>query len=174
MSQAFEQSAECYKYAPLQHNQIRILLLQPSTTWEAPMECYLQILDLEPRSTDQAPNQYETLSYCWGDPSKSGLHWIQCHDKRLELRENLHSALRYLRLRVQVRRLWIDAICINQHDLDERGNQVAIMAKIFNMASQTLIWLGEDSDTRDGSLCIRKHNSFPRLRWPCFSKRCSA
>ena len=118
------------------------------------MECYLQTLDLEPRSTDQAPNQYEALSYCWGDPSKSGLHWIQCHDKRLELRENLHSALRYLRLPVQVRWLWIDAICINQEDLDERGEQVAIMAKIFNLASQTLIWLGEDSDTRDGSLCI--------------------
>jgi len=31
-------------------------------------------------------------------------------------------------------RLWIDAICINQQDLDERANQVLLMPRIYHSA----------------------------------------
>jgi hypothetical protein len=44
--------------------------------------------------------------------------------------------------------LWIDAICINQGNLVERGLQVSLMRMIYRRANKVVIWLGEsDSDT---------------------------
>lgn len=37
-----------------------------------------------------------------------------------------------------------DALCINQMDLNERAEQVAIMAEIYARAKQVVIWLGEN------------------------------
>lgn len=42
--------------------------------------------------------------------------------------------------------LWIDAVCINQADLDERNSQVRIMPEIYSKASCVLVWLGHDKD----------------------------
>lgn len=39
--------------------------------------------------------------------------------------------------------LWIDAICINQDDLDERSQQVRLMKNIYSTAGRVLVWLGE-------------------------------
>ncbi|CAI0649432.1 unnamed protein product [Colletotrichum noveboracense] len=38
--------------------------------------------------------------------------------------------------------LWIDALCINQEDLDERASQVQLMKSIFRGAKRVLAWLG--------------------------------
>ncbi|POS73835.1 hypothetical protein DHEL01_v207766 [Diaporthe helianthi] len=40
---------------------------------------------------------------------------------------------------------WIDALCINQADLDERSAQVQIMPQIYTKASCVIVWLGDDS-----------------------------
>ena len=40
--------------------------------------------------------------------------------------------------------MWIDALCINQDDLDERADQVCFMADIYETAWRVVIWLGED------------------------------
>ncbi|KAH0431144.1 hypothetical protein CcaCcLH18_07322 [Colletotrichum camelliae] len=37
--------------------------------------------------------------------------------------------------------IWIDAICINQDDLDEKGLQVQLMAEIYARASCVIVWL---------------------------------
>lgn len=39
--------------------------------------------------------------------------------------------------------IWIDQLCINQSDIQERADQVAIMDQIFSKAERTLVWLGE-------------------------------
>lgn len=39
-------------------------------------------------------------------------------------------------------RIWIDAICINQADLEERSHQVRVMDQIYRKAAHTIIWLG--------------------------------
>lgn len=41
--------------------------------------------------------------------------------------------------------LWIDAICINQADLEERSAQVRIMPRIYSNADCVIVWLGDDS-----------------------------
>jgi hypothetical protein len=43
-------------------------------------------------------------------------------------------------------RLWTDAICINQQDLDERGHQVQLMGSIYRNAHMVIVWLGTDDD----------------------------
>jgi hypothetical protein len=56
------------------------------------------------------------------------------------------AAIRRMRLPDEWRTLWIDAICINQSDLQERGAQVGGMDLVYSMADENLIYLGADDD----------------------------
>ena len=50
----------------------------------------------------------------------------------------------------EVNYIWIDAICINQQDLSERGVQVSIMGDIYRGAQNVLVWLGpHDQQTEE-------------------------
>ncbi|EME45912.1 hypothetical protein DOTSEDRAFT_51529 [Dothistroma septosporum NZE10] len=53
------------------------------------------------------------------------------------------AAVRRMRLRDRQRVYWIDAICINQHDLVEKGWQVASMGRVYINGTGNLIYLGE-------------------------------
>ena len=58
-----------------------------------------------------------------------------------------HNLLMFLKRYSQEERpkpIWIDAICINQLDLQERTQQVQIMGKIYEQAATVVVWLGED------------------------------
>lgn len=59
--------------------------------------------------------------------------------------ETLGLALKYLRKR-EKRVLWIDAICIDQDDHEERSSQVAMMSLVYTGATQVCVWIGEDDD----------------------------
>ena len=41
--------------------------------------------------------------------------------------------------------IWIDAICINQSNNEEKSQQVAMMGEIYSGAAEVLVWLGEDA-----------------------------
>ena len=56
------------------------------------------------------------------------------------------------RVYVNSRLLWIDAICINQADFDERVAQIKIMRQIYQSASSVVVWLGDDDG--DGGTAI--------------------
>ena len=60
---------------------------------------------------------------------------------------NLQLALRRLRLLRRTRTIWIDAVCIDQYNLEEKSSQVSFMRDIYAQAQQLLIWLGEWPDT---------------------------
>jgi hypothetical protein len=47
------------------------------------------------------------------------------------------------------RTLWVDAICINQQDIRERGCQVEMMGDVYSKAARVLVWLGPKSHDRD-------------------------
>ena len=67
----------------------------------------------------------------------------------LTVTETLHIPLLGLRHTSQARTLWIDQICINQTDLQERSEQVRIMRQIYSKAQLVILWLGEDGDNNE-------------------------
>jgi hypothetical protein len=92
-------------------------------------------------SIDEPP-QYEALSYTWGGQTPTIP--IICNDRTLLITENAFSAIRRLRRHFMTRKLWIDAICINQAPATEKAHQVDMMAEIYRNAHRVIIWLGED------------------------------
>ncbi|KAL9079714.1 MAG: hypothetical protein Q9157_001440, partial [Trypethelium eluteriae] len=58
------------------------------------------------------------------------------------LPSNLHSALHTFRRTNSIVTLWVDFLCINQQDIEERSQQVRMMRAIFSHSSEVLIWLG--------------------------------
>ena len=67
-------------------------------------------------------------------------------NRYLEIQPSALEALRSLRLPTKRRTLWIDAICIDQKNKDEKFVHVPNMWWIYTHATQTLIWLGAESD----------------------------
>ena len=71
------------------------------------------------------------------EPAALTLNGHPCH-----LGHNLHLALLHLRSLTSPLTLWVDAICINQVDMEERNAQVALMSFIFMRAMKVVAWLG--------------------------------
>jgi hypothetical protein len=60
--------------------------------------------------------------------------------------ETLFKALRCLQDDEKYRLIWVDFICINQADLNERAAQVRIMHDIYNGANEVHAYLGPEAD----------------------------
>ena len=91
-------------------------------------------------SLDDMP-VYEALSYMWGDPDPQEQICLDC--QIIGIGTNLAKALRHLRYRTMPRTIWVDAICIDQSNDEERNHQLKLMTNIYSAASRVLIWLGE-------------------------------
>jgi len=87
-------------------------------------------------------DRFEALSYAWG--STKTLIEVNAGPgtETISVTQNLATALPYLRYENTPRRLWIDAICVNQQDKDERSQQVQRMADVFRLAERVIVWLG--------------------------------
>jgi Heterokaryon incompatibility protein (HET) len=134
-------------YAPLSQtvdSSFRVCTLLPGEDG-TPVQCKLLQDDWK---SVEAP--YEAISYVWGDhtPAKT----IHLNGNSFQVGINLETLLRQLRGqgrgKTKQRRLWIDAICIDQANLVERSQQVQSMYEIYHAASQVVVWLG---DTHSGS-----------------------
>lgn len=109
--------------------------------------------------------QFEALSYTWGDNDMSEFAQVQLEESQaskepfetLGLRPNLAAALRCLRHVDETRILWIDALCINQEDTEERNEQVKRMTSIYTLAHRVVAWLGEESDSSKLALTTLQH-----------------
>lgn len=100
-------------------------------------------------SLDDRP-EFHALSYVWG--SDTDKDHINIHGHTVSVTSNLGSALREIRdhhydfAELDSIPLWIDAICINQADTDERTQQVILMRRIYRQASRVLLWIGEGDE----------------------------
>ncbi|KPA35268.1 het-protein, partial [Fusarium langsethiae] len=126
-----------YCYPSLPEGSVRLLRLLPHQDGHAPIQCQLFDCAL---ADSESTRPYEALSYVWGSESKPRSISIDYCD--LPVGENLYAALSHLRDRSIERTIWIDAICINQRCLKEKGQQVQSMAKIYSKASRVIVWLG--------------------------------
>ena len=90
--------------------------------------------------------RYDALSYVWG--SQADKLQINCNEQIIDVTRNLHYALVQLRSEYDEHVTWIDQLCINQDDSEERSREVAIMGQIYGLAQEVLVWLGpSDNDT---------------------------
>ena len=108
------------------------------------IEGNLQVVSLEDAPT------YVALSYCWGGKAEDKV--LRINGKDIRVTANLESALRHLRATSERLLIWVDAICVNQHDLIEKSAQVAQMHVIYHKAKLTVAWLGDSDD--DGEFAV--------------------
>lgn len=128
---------EVYEYKSLNKNAIRLLQLEPGA-YDDPLRGRLFHADI-----DKAQQQYMALSYVWGRPDYNHMHLIRIDNGCLQVWDNLNTALRTLRSEHRTVTLWVDALCINQNDVVERGEQVQLMTKIYTGATGVYSWIGD-------------------------------
>jgi hypothetical protein len=114
--------------------EIRLLTLLPGGRDDG-VRCTTRVVSL-----DEHP-VFETVSYVWGD--RSGDVTINVSGTPIAVTENLYAGLLRLRHETTERNLWIDQICINQWDLEEKAAQVALMRDIYRQCAQCVTWMGE-------------------------------
>lgn len=88
--------------------------------------------------------EFVALSYTWGSTENNAV--IHLDGGPVPVTMNLLEALQALRFQDKSRVLWIDALCINQTDLEERASQVNIMRHIYQKAQNVIVWLGPAAD----------------------------
>ena len=71
---------------------------------------------------------------------------IKSSEVRFFVTPNLEQALRRFRKEKDVVVLWVDALCIDQENKDEKSRQVSRMAEIYGKARGVRIWLGEEDE----------------------------
>ncbi|QDS72150.1 hypothetical protein FKW77_004359 [Venturia effusa] len=148
-------------YEPLSRleSEIRLLTILPTsgTDRDEHIRCTLEIVSLV------FPPSYTALSYCWGDPNDKGD--IVVNEQRVQAGSNLIAALQQLR-EDNISKVWVDALCINQDDVEERNSQLLRMGAIYRRAEVTVAWLGLASDRTNDVF-----QSFTKIledkeRWP--------
>src|SRR4051794_22415309 len=111
-----------YSLLPQDGDYIRLLRLLPNEDEAAPLHCELRKYSLQRSSL--RTHLYEALSYVWGDPDNT---LSICVDKnQFQVTVNLHAALSRLRDHSFERIIWVDAICIDQSNKEERKQQVQL------------------------------------------------
>ncbi|KAJ4253750.1 hypothetical protein NW762_010144 [Fusarium torreyae] len=142
--------SKIYKSLDNSRQEIRLLTLHQPLDDDPTVSCTLSHVALGP-ATDSVVPAYEALSYVWGEPDFSAP--ILLNGKLFSITPSLHHILSALRLRGQSRPLWVDAVCINQSDPEERKQQVALMRKIYSYCKRDIAWLdpmiGKDVKSRD-------------------------
>jgi hypothetical protein len=133
-----------YSYRRLAKNTIRLLGLHDRTspTFSGTLKTF---------SLSEAP-EYYCLSYTWGTQSDDVE--IQIDGQTLYVRPSLVDILHRLQELaaegsspdLKVEWVWIDRICVNQDDVEERSEQVKCMGTIYSQGTRTIIWAGPDWD----------------------------
>ncbi|KAF5708794.1 het-domain-containing protein [Fusarium mundagurra] len=126
-----------FLYKPLDTRDfpIRILQVQPGDISDS-LSCKLENYA---NATEQS---WTCLSYTWGNepPTRE----IMINGVTFPVRSNVYNFLQEARRR-RLANLWIDSICINQSDVEERNSQVELMSRIFSEAKLVIVWLGQSS-----------------------------
>lgn len=116
-------------------------------------------------SLDEKPS-FLALSYVWGSGNDATVILV---DKRpFRVTRNLFEAITGVREAESIM-IWIDAICINQQDSDEKRIQVKMMRSIYKEATSVIFWLGQQGQHDKAALrlmnvFVEKHEIFSDLK----------
>jgi hypothetical protein len=132
------------------------------TSWQPPIAYSNESHDIEIDANETADSEavFEAVSYAWGSNHPlSDVAVTHAHSPLLQagtcsVGPNLFKMLEYLRKPDTIRTLWIDAICINQKDTIEKGEQIKRMRDIFRLAKRTVLWLGDSKENSSLALQV--------------------
>ncbi|KAJ9136965.1 hypothetical protein NKR19_g8389 [Coniochaeta hoffmannii] len=136
-----------FAYRPLtEPDAIRLLVLEPAPDDRDALRgtllhTILALCDYE------LIEPYTTLSYVWGPSAETGTIYLSGH--AVTITATLASALCRLRDETRPRRIWADALCIDQSTIPERSQQVTLMGIIYGVATHTVIYLGPSTPEFD-------------------------
>lgn len=145
-----------YRYEPLiAADAVRVLVVHPAERLDDPLHCAIVQYT---HSADNYCNgrQYSAVSYTWGfdlfshqllivGPLVSGTIAATSAYHCLKITANVDSLVRHLRRAHKPVFLWIDAVCLNQKDEEEKAQQIPKMGDIYSAAKKVHIWLGNDN-----------------------------
>lgn len=144
-----DRPAYCYQQILPQNGDsltTRILTLHPGNRQD-PLRGVLDMLTI---GAGGSSVDYEALSYHWGSPALSAAIYMGDEEAELLITESLKKALVGLRSQTSTRKLWVDAVCIHQKNIDERTNQVRQMHRVYQSAYNVIIWLCRPLDHSRG------------------------
>jgi hypothetical protein len=165
-----------YIYEPLDYGkaQIRFLKLWPAPDYSDPirisllnatlppsrlatsLESALEAIDLDSKDPKIDTNEFIALSYVWGSPVDPQQVFVKSAPEgahTISITRNLDVALRNIRLDSGYLLMWIDAICIDQGNPEERSHQISLMDSIYTNG-KVIVWLGPEEDDSDRALNI--------------------
>jgi hypothetical protein len=139
---------ELYQSLPLSKTSrcIRVLDVYPAKNEHEPITGDLHIVNL-----DEHP-KFSALSYVWGIDASP--EYINCGNSKVKVTQSCYSALRHLMTLFGRLTIWVDAICINQANSEEKQHQLPLMGDIYTGAVQTYVWLGEGDELSDDAMRI--------------------
>lgn len=146
-------------YRPLNTDKQEFRLMQVEYHDDEGIQCSLQVFE-----HNLAPS-YEALSYAWTEEGPS--REIQLNAHRFFVRPNLHEFLKRAKVEHYTGWIFIDALCINQNDKQEKGSQIRMMSALFRRASGLVAWLGSSypkGDVDPKHEKIVEHEDYGRLR----------
>ncbi|KAF5489066.1 Heterokaryon incompatibility protein 6, OR allele [Colletotrichum siamense] len=156
-------------YNSLWGTQIRLLRITPGV---GRVKCQLRTVYLseDPR--------YHALSYVWGDSKDMRL--IKVNGTLFPVTVSLYDALIAFRdmpsdnILSPPFLIWVDAICINQHDEKEKNRQIPRIGHIYAAAERVIIWLSSCIMWRFNQTDLHKgffhHQANTRPSWPDLGK----
>ncbi|KAK5696949.1 hypothetical protein LTR17_024144 [Elasticomyces elasticus] len=141
-----------YTYQPLQIDApyIRLMTILPDEAGSS-----IRITLRHVNVADVPRPAYETVSYVWGNPTRSACLKVSGvgngpRYRYLFVPASTAAMLNRIRLSDRKRTIWQDAVCVNQDDLVERGHQVSLMSKVYSGSMGNIVYFGELSDPNMG------------------------
>lgn len=120
-----------YRYQELRPSDFRLIRIHPAKI--TTIRCSIEHASLK------RPPKYVAISYAWGDTGDT--KEIQIDGIPIRITTSLHGALEALRQKSRSVLVWADFVCIDQHNREEKMNQVQLMATIYARAESVAVWL---------------------------------
>jgi hypothetical protein len=130
-----------YSHLSISPREIRTITILPGRNSDL-IRCHLAHRELVTEVTDNL--EFTALSYTWGHSRDQ--HPILMNGCKFYVTTNLHEFMKHVRQERESPPYWIDAICINQKDIEERNRHVRFMREVYERAKSVVIWLGPAAD----------------------------
>jgi hypothetical protein len=136
-----------FHYKPLANGEIRLLRLPRRDLFGGIKSSLIHV------PLDKAPG-YECISYVWGDQTKTSS--ILIDGCQMLVPTSVYNIL-FERAPIWAPRLlWIDAICINQDDKEEKSIQIRKMGLVYRNVYRVTVCLGSSPDVQLARVLLHK------------------